>query len=82
MVFEKVLHFLILQYTVKKLIHLKRIIFKMSFLNIESLDDEIKELLDNYKSKKATIHEPCTLKNFRECVIGLSEVRIILCFNM
>ncbi|XP_045454854.1 uncharacterized protein LOC123664336 [Melitaea cinxia] len=45
----------------------------MSFLNIESLDDEIKELLDNYKSKKATIHEPCTLKNFKECLIGLSE---------
>lgn len=76
MLFEKVLHFLILQYTVKKFIHLKRIIFKMSFLNIESLDDEIKELLDNYKSKKATIHEPCTLKNFKECVIGLSEVEL------
>ncbi|XP_046971333.1 uncharacterized protein LOC124538339 [Vanessa cardui] len=39
----------------------------------ESLDDEIKELLENYKFKKATIYEPCTLKNFKECLIGLNE---------
>ncbi|KAJ0181253.1 hypothetical protein K1T71_003338 [Dendrolimus kikuchii] len=44
--------------------------FKSEF---ESLDDEVKELLLNYKHKKATTYEPCTLQNFKECLIGLSE---------
>ncbi|CAK1548471.1 unnamed protein product [Leptosia nina] len=39
----------------------------------ESLDEEIRELLENYKDKKATIYEPCTQKNYKECLIGLSE---------
>jgi hypothetical protein len=42
----------------------------------ESLDDEIKELLNNYEHKKATYYEPCTLKNIKECLIGLHEVRL------
>ncbi|CAH2099801.1 unnamed protein product [Euphydryas editha] len=45
----------------------------MSSSDNESLEDEIKELLENYKFKKATIYEPCTLKNLKECLIGLSE---------
>lgn len=44
---------------------------------LESLDDEVKELIQNYKHKKATAYEPCTLKNFRECLIGLNEVSTI-----
>lgn len=47
----------------------------MSLLNeLESLDEEVKELIQNYKHKKATTYEPCTLKNFKECLIGLNEV--------
>lgn len=45
--------------------------------DFESMDEEVKELLQNYKFKKATAYEPCTLKNFKECLIGLSEVRYI-----
>lgn len=40
----------------------------------ETLDDEVKELLLNYKHKKATTYEPCTIENFKECLIGLAEV--------
>ncbi|KAM3966722.1 uncharacterized protein ACR2FA_012266 [Aphomia sociella] len=39
----------------------------------ESLDEEVKELLQNYKHKKATVYEPCTHKNINECLIGLRE---------
>ncbi|XP_072935910.1 uncharacterized protein [Epargyreus clarus] len=39
----------------------------------ECLDEEVKELLRNYKYKKATAYEPCTLENFKECLIGLNE---------
>ncbi|XP_026726128.1 uncharacterized protein LOC113492715 [Trichoplusia ni] len=39
----------------------------------ESLDEEVKELILNYRFKRATTYEPCTLKNFKECLIGLSE---------
>lgn len=39
----------------------------------DSLDEEVKELLQNYKHKKATAYEPCTLENFKQCLIGLSE---------
>ncbi|XP_013193156.1 uncharacterized protein LOC106136983 [Amyelois transitella] len=46
----------------------------MEFLHdFENLDEEVKELLQNYKHKKATVYEPCTLKNYKECLIGLSE---------
>ncbi|CAH0722665.1 unnamed protein product, partial [Brenthis ino] len=41
--------------------------------DLENIDEEVKELLQNYKFKKATAYEPCTLKNFKECLIGLSE---------
>lgn len=44
------------------------------YTEFENIDDEIKELMENYKDKKATIYEPCTKKNFKECLIGLSEV--------
>lgn len=40
----------------------------------DNLDAEVKELLLNYKHKRATAYEPCTLKNIKECLIGLSEV--------
>lgn len=40
----------------------------------ESLDEEVKELILNYRFKRASAYEPCTLKNFKECLIGLSEV--------
>ncbi|KOB74459.1 Afadin-and alpha-actinin-binding protein [Operophtera brumata] len=54
----------------------------MSLLNeFESLDDEVKELLQNYKHKKATIYEPCTLINYRECLIGLGEELGLLNIN-
>ncbi|XP_059049335.1 uncharacterized protein LOC131844456 [Achroia grisella] len=39
----------------------------------ECLDEEVKELLQNYKHKKATVYEPCTQNNIKECLIGLSE---------
>ncbi|XP_068628913.1 centrosomin-like [Battus philenor] len=42
------------------------------FENID-LDEEVKELLENYKYKRATLYEPCTIKNFKECLIGISE---------
>lgn len=45
--------------------------------DFESLDEDIKELLQNYKSKKATIYEPCTHENVKECLIGLHEVSSI-----
>ncbi|XP_023945825.2 uncharacterized protein LOC112051426 [Bicyclus anynana] len=45
----------------------------MASTAFESLDDEVKELLLNYRYKKATAYEPCTLKNFKECLIGLHE---------
>ncbi|XP_053601144.1 uncharacterized protein LOC128669923 [Plodia interpunctella] len=45
----------------------------MDLSDFENLDEEVKELLQNYKHKKATAYEPCTLKNFKECLIGLSE---------
>lgn len=41
----------------------------------ENLDEEVKELLQNYKHKKATTYEPCTLENYKECLVGLREVR-------
>lgn len=40
----------------------------------ETLDDEVRELIQNYKHKRATAYEPCTLNNIKECLIGLSEV--------
>ncbi|CAF4882769.1 unnamed protein product [Pieris macdunnoughi] len=43
------------------------------FTDFENMDDEIKELFKNYKNKRATIYEPCTNNNFKECLIGLSE---------
>lgn len=49
-----------------------------SLSDCESLDEEVKELLRNYKHKRATIYEPCTLENFKECLIGLSEVSFLL----
>ncbi|XP_028175081.1 uncharacterized protein LOC114363529 [Ostrinia furnacalis] len=39
----------------------------------QDLDDEVLELLKNYKHKKATAYEPCSLKNINECLIGLRE---------
>ncbi|XP_035429626.1 uncharacterized protein LOC118262410 isoform X1 [Spodoptera frugiperda] len=39
----------------------------------ETLDDEVRELIQNYKHKRATAYEPCTLNNIKECLIGLSE---------
>ncbi|KAJ8733970.1 hypothetical protein PYW07_014521 [Mythimna separata] len=39
----------------------------------ETLDEEVRELIQNYKHKRATAYEPCTLKNIKECLIGLSE---------
>lgn len=48
-----------------------------SLSDFESLDEEVKELLRNYKHKKATTYEPCTLENFKECLIGLSEVSFL-----
>ncbi|CAH2068757.1 unnamed protein product, partial [Iphiclides podalirius] len=51
----------------------------------DSLDEEVKELLLNYKFKKATSYEPCTIKNFKECLIGINEEfglqNIIYTFN-
>lgn len=47
----------------------------------DSMDEEVKELLQNYKFKKATACEPCTLKNFKECLIGISEVRYFIYFQ-
>lgn len=49
-----------------------------SLSDCESLDEEVKELLRNYKHKRATTYEPCTLENFKECLIGLSEVSSVL----
>lgn len=46
----------------------------MASMAFETLDDEVRELLQNYRYKKATAYEPCTLKNFKECLIGLHEV--------
>lgn len=46
-----------------------------SLSEFESLDEEVKELLENYKFKKATLYEPCTVKNFKECLIGIYEVK-------
>ncbi|CAH2237446.1 jg12782 [Pararge aegeria aegeria] len=45
----------------------------MASLAFESLDEEVKELLLNYRYKKATAYEPCTLKNYKQCLIGLHE---------
>ncbi|CAG9782937.1 unnamed protein product [Diatraea saccharalis] len=39
----------------------------------EILDEEVRELLQNYKHKRATVYEPCTLNNIKECLIGLNE---------
>ncbi|XP_047036440.1 uncharacterized protein LOC124642169 [Helicoverpa zea] len=39
----------------------------------ETLDEEVRELIQNYKHKRATAYEPCTVKNIKECLIGLSE---------
>lgn len=50
----------------------------MASMAFESLDDEVMELLQNYRYKKATAYEPCTLKNFKECLIGLHEVLHII----
>lgn len=50
-----------------------------SISEFEALDEEVKELLQNYKHKKATAYEPCTLKNIKECLIGLHEVSLKLC---
>lgn len=49
-----------------------------SLSDCESLDEEVKELLRNYKHKRVTIYEPCTLDNYKECLIGLSEVSFLL----
>ncbi|XP_049887553.1 uncharacterized protein LOC126381965 [Pectinophora gossypiella] len=53
----------------------------MASLTFESLDEEVKELLKNYKHKKATVYEPCDHENFRECLIGLSEELGLLNIN-
>ncbi|XP_075978625.1 uncharacterized protein LOC142978178 [Anticarsia gemmatalis] len=47
----------------------------------EALDEEVKELLQNYKHKRATAYEPCTIKNFKECLIGLHEEFNLLNIN-
>lgn len=48
---------------------------KMAFNSeYDDLDEEVKELLLNYKFKKVTLYEPCTIKNFKECLIGINEV--------
>uniref|UniRef100_A0A2A4IZU5 Uncharacterized protein n=1 Tax=Heliothis virescens TaxID=7102 RepID=A0A2A4IZU5_HELVI len=39
----------------------------------ETLDEEVRELIQNYKHKRATAYEPCTVRNIKECLIGLSE---------
>ncbi|VVC97165.1 rootletin-like [Leptidea sinapis] len=44
-----------------------------AYNSFEDLDEEVKELLENYKHRKATVYEPCTTKNFKECLVGLSE---------
>lgn len=49
-----------------------------SSTEFETLDDEVRELLQNYKHKRATVYEPCTLKNIHECLIGLSEVCVTI----
>lgn len=41
--------------------------------NYETLDDEIKELLENYKHKRSSVYEPCKIGNIKECLIGLRE---------
>lgn len=51
--------------------------FQKMISDLENIDEEVKELLQNYKFKKATTYEPCTIKNFKECLIGLSEVRLL-----
>ncbi|CAB3237362.1 unnamed protein product [Arctia plantaginis] len=43
------------------------------FGEFQALDEEVKELLQNYRHKRATAYEPCTLTNFKECLIGLHE---------
>lgn len=54
----------------------------MTSTNFESLDEEVKELLRNYKFKKASVFEPCTQDNFKECLIGLSEVELTFIFSI
>lgn len=44
------------------------------FGEFQALDEEVKELLQNYRHKRATAYEPCTLTNFKECLVGLHEV--------
>lgn len=44
----------------------------------ETLDEEVRELILNYKQKRATAYAPCTVKNIKECLIGLSEVSLSL----
>lgn len=44
--------------------------------NYETLDDEIKELLENYKHKRSSVYEPCKIGNIKECLIGLREVSV------
>ncbi|KAJ2946334.1 hypothetical protein O0L34_g12371 [Tuta absoluta] len=52
-----------------------------SLSEYESLDEEVKELLRNYKRKKATAYEPCTHENYKECLIGISEELGLLDIN-
>ncbi|XP_041974226.1 uncharacterized protein LOC121729695 [Aricia agestis] len=47
----------------------------------ESLDEEVKELLQHYKLKMTTAYEPCNEKNFKECLIGLHEEMNLLNVN-
>lgn len=47
----------------------------------ESLDEEVKELIQNYRYKKSTTYEPCTVKNFKDCLIGLHQEFELLNLN-
>ncbi|XP_048006018.1 uncharacterized protein LOC125241534 [Leguminivora glycinivorella] len=47
----------------------------------ESLDEEVRELLQNYKFKKATVYQPCMNTNIKECLIGISEELELLNIN-
>lgn len=44
-----------------------------AFEDMESLDEEVRELLKNCKARKATYYEPCTDDNVVDCLIGLQE---------
>ncbi|KAG6452560.1 uncharacterized protein LOC115445103 isoform X2 [Manduca sexta] len=54
----------------------------MSFFDTyDNLDEEVKELLQHYKHKKATGYEPCTLENFKLQLLRLSEEFDLLNIN-